>query len=254
MKEIYQQGGKLVANGCLNQAIVDEISSAVREKSGRQAAKKGSHIFFYVAFFSLLIAPGIGRAQGTGKQSVLPASAPTGVMKLTLDEAVSLALKQNPTEQIAIISAAESVQDKNEALAALLPQAEFDVKDSVQRINIAAFLGKKIPGFPAHGGPFQVFSAGPDFNAPILDLTLYRRYQAARHTMNASKADSLSTREQVILLVVSQYIGTIRDVASVQASESRVELAQALYDQAADLQVRDHLGEAVRTHQHDVAR
>jgi len=38
----------------------------------------------------------------------------------------------------------------------------------------------------------------------------------------------------VILLVVSQYIGTLRNMADVQASQSRVDLAQALYDQAAD--------------------
>lgn len=249
LREIHQQGGKLVAQGCLNQAIVDEISNSSREeKGGRHEGKKGSHIFFYIAFFSLLIAPAIGRAQGTSKQrqSALPAIAPTGVMKLTLDQAVSLALKQNPTEQIAVITAAESVQDKNVALAALLPQAELDVKDDVERINIQAFLGKKIPGFPAHGGPFQVFQAGPSLDAPIFDLTLYSRYRAAHDTMNAAKADSLSTREQVILLVVSQYIGTIRDVANVQASQSRVELAQALYDQAADLQ-KEGVGTGIDT-------
>ena len=64
--------------------------------------------------------------------------------------------------------------------------------------------------------------------------------------MNASKFDSLSTREQVILLVVSQYIGTLRNVANVQASESRVELAQALYDQAADLQ-KEGVGTGIDT-------
>jgi outer membrane protein len=36
--------------------------------------------------------------------------------------------------------------------------------------------------------------------------------------------------------VVSQYIGTLRSMADVQASQSRVDLAQALYDQAADRQ------------------
>ena len=36
--------------------------------------------------------------------------------------------------------------------------------------------------------------------------------------------------------MVSQYIGTLRAVATVQAAESRVDLAQALYNQAADLQ------------------
>jgi len=95
-------------------------------------------------------------------------------------------------------------------------------------------------------GPYQIFTAGPSLSAPIFDLTLFRKYQAARETVNASRANSLSTREQVILLVVSQYIGTLRNVANVQASESRVELAQALYDQAADLQ-KEGVGTGIDT-------
>jgi outer membrane protein len=247
LKEIHQQGGKLIAEGCLNQAIVEEIEGRERTgKGGCWGRRKGSHIIFYVAFFSLMVTPAVARAQGTGRQSPLPGAAPSGVMRLTLDQAVSLALKQNPTAQIAIITAAQSVQDKNVARAALLPQASLSVTDSVERINLQAFLGERIPGFPEHAGPFQVFSAGPTFSAPVFDLTLFRRYQAARETANASKSDSLSTREQVILLVVSQYIGTLRAVANVEASQSRVELAQALYDQAADVQ-KEGVGTGIDT-------
>ncbi len=247
LKEIHEQGGKLIAAGCLNQAIVEEIAGRERpEKSACGSRKKGSHIIFYVAFFSLLISPAVARAQESAKRSLLPRTAPTGVLRLTLNQAVSLALKQNPTEQIAIITAAESVQDKNVARAALLPQANLNVTDTVERLNLTAFIGRSFPGFSQHAGPFQIFSAGPGFSAPVFDLTLFRRYQAARETMNASKFDSLSTREQVILLVVSQYIGTLRNVANVQASESRVELAQALYDQAADLQ-KEGVGTGIDT-------
>jgi outer membrane protein len=246
LKEIHQQGGKLIAEGCLNQAIVEEIEGRDRTGKGNcWGRKKGSHIIFYVAFFSLLITPVIAEAQTAG-QSGLPGSAPSGVMRLTLDQAVSLALKQNPTVQIAILTAAESVQDKNVARSALLPQANLAVSDTVERINLQAFLGARIPGFPEHAGPFQVFSAGPAFTAPVFDLTLFRRYQEARRTANAGKADSLSTREQVILLVVSQYIGTLRAVANVQASQSRVDLAQALYDQAADVQ-KEGVGTGIDT-------
>jgi len=247
LKEIHQQGGRLIAEGCLNQAIVDEIAGrGPTEKAGCGDRKKASHIIFYVAFFSLLITPAIVHAQGSGKSSLLPGTTPTGVLRLTLNQAVSLALRQNPTAQIAILTAAESVQDRNVARAALLPQVNLNVTDTVERINLQAFLGKTIPGFPQHGGPFQVFSAGPGFSAPVFDLTLFRRYRAARETANASQADSLSTREQVILLVVSQYIGTLRAVANVQASESRVELAQALYDQAADVQ-KEGVGTGIDT-------
>ncbi len=247
LKEIHEQGGKLIAEGCLNEAIVQEIAG--RERSGKTGCwgrKKGSHIIFYVAFFSLLVTPAMARAQGTSKQNRLPGDAPGGVLRLTLDQAVNLALKQNPTTRIAILTAAESVEDRKVARAALLPQASLNVTDAVERINLQAFLGKKIPGFPEHGGPFQVFSAGPGFSAPVFDLTLFRRYQAARETAIAGKADSLSTREQVILLVVSQYIGTLRAVANVEASQSRVELAQALYDQAADVQ-KEGVGTGIDT-------
>lgn len=247
LKEIYRQGGKLVAAGCLNEAIVHDIESSEHpHKSSTVERKKGSHIVFYIAFFSLFLIPSLAEAQASTKKIPLPANAPTGVLRLSLDQAVNLALKQNPTAQIAVLNAAESKQDKNIARAALLPQASLDVRDSAERLNLQAFLGQKITGFPEHGGPFQIFSAGPDFSAEIFDLTLFRRYQVARETATAEQHNSLSTREQVILLVVSQYIGTLRAMASVQASESRVELAQALYDQAADLQ-KEGVGTGIDT-------
>jgi hypothetical protein len=114
LKEIHEQGGKLIAEGCLNEAIVREIAG--RERSGKPGywgRKKGSHIIFYVAFFSLLVTPAMAHAQGKSQQNRLPADAPGGVLRLTLYQAVSLALKQNPTAQIAILTAAQSVEDRN---------------------------------------------------------------------------------------------------------------------------------------------
>jgi outer membrane protein len=250
LKEIHRQGGRLIAEGCLNQAIVLEIVAHEKKgtSTGAKERAKNSHIIFYTIFFSLMLGPTVTHAQSPGKQSALPGNAPTQVLRLTLDQAVGLALKQNPTAQIAILQAAQSEQDKNIARADLLPQANAKISDEAQKVNLQAQFGGKapFPGFPKTLGPYQVFSAGPSFGGPIFDLTLWRRYQAARDTVNASKANSLSTREQVILLVVSQYIGTLRAVASVEASQSRVSLAQALYDQAADLQ-KEGVGTGIDT-------
>ena len=255
LKEIHHQGGRLVAQGCLNQATVKEITEAAGAKSEHSDAKKPakkSHIIFYVAFFSLLVAPVLTPARGQGasaqRQNGLPTEVPTGVMRLTLDQAVTLALKQNTTTRVAVLTAAQSEQDQKIALSQLLPQAQLGVTEEWQRVNILAqFGGEKIfPAFPKHIGPYSIFSAGPSFDGPVFDLTLFRRYQASRHSANASRADSLSTREQVILLVVSQYIGTLRSVADVQASQSRVDLAQALYNQAADLQ-KEGVGTGIDT-------
>jgi outer membrane protein TolC len=156
--------------------------------------------------------------------------------RLTLEEAVKLALKQNPQVLIAGLNVAESQQDQLTARAGLLPQAGFQVSNLVRRANLEAALGRRIPFFPQQAGPFQVFQAGPSFSMPIFDLTLWHRWQASRHSVSATESQETSVREQVVLLTVSQYLGGLRAAAAVQAARSRVELAQALYDQARDLQ------------------
>jgi outer membrane protein len=249
LKEIHRLGCDLAAEGCLNQAIVNEIVGSQDEKkseNGKSEGHKGSSIIFYALFLSLMVGP--AGARGQGANSSLPANAPTETLRLTLEQSVALALKQNPTQQIAVINAAESVQDKNITRADLLPQATFRAADSANRVNIRAEFGGLLafPGIPGHVGPYQIFSAGPNFGSSVFDFSLWKRYQASKSNVDAAKAQSLSTRESVILLVVSQYIGTLRAVANVEASRSRVELAQALYDQAADLQ-KEGVGTGIDT-------
>jgi len=255
LKEIHRQGGRLVAQGCLNQETVKEITGEAErsEQADTKKDPKRSHIIFYIAFFSLLVFPALTPAQpetqpqSPQRQSSLPAEAPAGVMRLTLDQAVTLALKQNTTAQIAVLTAAQGQQDQKIALSELLPQVQAGVTEQWERLNLVAqFGGRRIPGFAGHVGPYPIFSAGPSFNGQVFDLTLFRRYQASRDAAKASRADSLSTREQVILLVVSQYIGTLRSIADVEASQSRVDLAQALYNQAADLQ-KEGVGTGIDT-------
>ena len=249
LKEMHRQGGQLVAEGCLNQAIVKEITADGKSEGRGENAKdsKGAPIIFYVMLLGLLLG-----ASGACAQDKRPETAQNQVagepLRLTLDKAVSLALKQNPSAQIAVLQAAEAVQDKNIARAGLLPQADLQTTDSLRRLNLQEQLGGALPfaGIPGHVGPINVFHAGPTFGTPVFDLTLWNRYRSAKDQVDASKATSLSTREQVILLVVSQYIGTLRAMATVEASQSRVDLAQALYDQAADLQ-KEGVGTGIDT-------
>ncbi len=156
-------------------------------------------------------------------------------VRLTLREAVQLALQQNPQVQIANLNLAESEEGRKLTRSGLLPQASFSAYEQIHRVNIQALIGIPFPGFPQHVGPFEVFQAGPGFSAPIFDLTLWRRWQAAKSNVAATGAEEQTVREQIAALVVSQYLGGLRAAEDVKAAQSRVDLAQALFDQATDL-------------------
>ena len=71
-------------------------------------------------------------------------------LRLTLSEAVRMALRQNPEVQIANLDVAENREDHAVARSVLLPQASLRISDAATRRNLEAFIGRRIPGFPQH--------------------------------------------------------------------------------------------------------
>jgi len=137
---------------------------------------------------------------------------------------------------LANLDVSQSEQDTLSARSALMPQIGGTLSETVNRVNLHAAIGLSFPGFPTHVGPFEVFQGGVRFTAPVFDLTLWRRYKSAQMGRDSRRDQEMTVREESVLLVVSQYLGSQRAAADVQAAQSRVDLAQALYDQAADLQ------------------
>src|SRR5271157_2662656 len=224
---ISSGGAQLVGSGLVPKSLIDEI--CVERPPAKPAGKAPHKSKQEVAHVLLILLLPFVVASSTRAQD--PAA-----LRLSLHDAVANALKENPQVQIATLSFAESQEDKSVARSALLPQAGLEVFDRAMRFNIDAQFGSKFPGIPEHAGPFQFFQGGPAVSMSLLDLTLWRRWQAARQGVSASQAQETTVREQVVLLVVSQYLAGMRAEAAVKAAQSRVDLAQALYDQADDLQ------------------
>jgi len=213
LARIHKTGASLIACGPLNQSIVDEIARAAK-------------CVVVALAFVLAFSAGL-RAQNTAP------------LRLTLKDSVQLGLNQNPQVQIANLNIAQSQEDQKLARAGLLPQAGLQVYEQERRLAVAPLFGRAhIPGlpFPGHLGPYAVFNGGPNFSVPLFDLTLWRRWQASKEGVEASRSQDQGVREEIAMLVVSQYLGSLRASADVTAAQSRVDLAQALYDQAADLQ------------------
>jgi len=223
---ISGEGGQMVGSGLMPKSLIDEICTeklvAKPGKTPRKLKQEAAHLLLLLLLPLLMGRP--ARAQDSSP------------LRLTLQEAVATALKENPQVQIATLHFAQSQEDTAIARSGLLPQVGVEVFDRAMRFNIDAQFGSKFPGIPEHAGPFQFFQGGLVGTMPIFDLTLWRRWQAAHQGVNASQAEESSVREQVVLMVVSQYLAGMRANAAVSAAHSRVDLAQALYDQASDLQ------------------
>ncbi len=178
-------------------------------------------------------------AAGATAQETVP-------LRLTLKDAVALALQQNPQVILANLNVKQTEQDRNIARSGLLPQVSGNVAESVHRVNLQTAIGISFPGLPQHVGPYYVFQGGAGFSAPVFDLTLWNRYRSSKIGIDAAHSQESAVREQSVMLVVSQYLGAQRSAADVEAAQSRVDLAQALYDQAVDLQ-RNGVGTGIDT-------
>ncbi len=66
-------------------------------------------------------------------------------LKLTLKDAVSLALKQNPNVILANLNVSQSQQDVSVARSGLLPQMGGNVNETVHRFNLQALIGLPSP-------------------------------------------------------------------------------------------------------------
>jgi outer membrane protein len=232
LAKMYRAGTPLDAAGCLTRAIVEELEGRPQKRRQRLGHRE------VVCLLAALLICFSARPTAAQRQPAPAQPAAPATLKLTLHDAVTMALRQNPQVQIGDIDLAESEQNVNISRSALLPQASLSVDDRAVRSNIEANFGRPFPNFPEHIGPFQVFDAATVFSVPILDLTLWQQWRAARFQERASGDDSMSVREQVTLLVVSQYLASLRATANVRAAQARVQLAQTLYQQASDLQTR----------------
>jgi len=216
LAKLFREGAFFRTAGPMTESIVSEITG--KSSFALRGALLPSLLLILVAL------------------GVRDAHAQPAPLRLTLRDAVDMALKQNPQVQIANLISVVTQENQIVARSALLPQANLAVSETVQRDNFQAFLGTKIAGFPEHSGPFWLFQGGPNGSVPLLDLAAWHRWRESKENPTSARAQELTVRELNVQLVVSQYLGSLRSSADVSAAQSRVELAKALFDQATDLQ------------------
>ena len=169
----------------------------------------------------------------SAQQSSQPPAVSSGTLQLTLKQAVQLALKQNPQRVIAQLLVSESDRNGQIARSTLLPQASIKADGAINQYNFQTIERSRAR---ITAGPYQYIEAGPAYSQSILNLPLIRGYQIGREGTHQARADDETTRENVVTAVVDQYLLILRALATRDAANARVVLAQRLYEQATELQ------------------
>jgi outer membrane protein len=165
-------------------------------------------------------------------------SAPQGpqgatTLRLTLKQAVQIALKQNPRLVVAQLLAQQSTRDSQIARAPLLPQIRLGAGAALEQYNFQTV--ERLPE-PKAAGPFQHVEGGTFFSQTLLNLPLLRRYQIGQEGIAEANANEKTNREDVTAAVVAQYLLVLKAIADYEATSARVALAERLYTQATELQ------------------
>jgi outer membrane protein TolC len=157
------------------------------------------------------------------------------VLPLSLKKAVELALapEGNTRLQLAREAIRQSQAREAEARSALLPDVTGGAYYESMTQNLAARgirFQSPIPGFgiPVFVGPFSVFDARASVTQSVFDFSTVRRYQAAKMSTSAVKADSESTTEQTMEQVARAYLAALHAQAVLDTARANVKLSEEL--------------------------
>lgn len=213
LQTLHQEGCTLCGNGPFTGPILEKI-------------RMGQRLLGATVAGLLVLSALPARAQSPSAAQVHPAT-----LRLTLKQALARALEQNPQIQRSLLAIAQSQAETRMARSALLPTVEGVAMGQRTKTNMDAFMGGPVaPGAPVPDviGPFNWGYTGVEAKATLFDLSTWDRWHAAKHGETAAQAQARAAREGISALVVGQYLLGLRASATVKASQSRVELAEAL--------------------------
>jgi outer membrane protein TolC len=153
--------------------------------------------------------------------------------RLTLKEAIQLALKANFSVLASATRIQEAAGTRERRLSNLMPKPYLQSSLMLQKINLAT-LGINIPFINPAVGPFSTYDLRLYVDQPLLDLQAYHAFKSSEQHELAAGQDYQDTRDLVIRSVASLYLNAQAAAALVDSTQSRVTLSQAFLKLAND--------------------
>jgi outer membrane protein TolC len=156
------------------------------------------------------------------------------VLRLTLHDAINMALRFN----LGTIESGENARiargERLLALSNLLPQVSVGASENVDQTSLATLGIRSLPGVPSVIGPYSYSSVYASLSETLFSFASIQRFRAARTAEQAAKLSHQDILDVVTLTVGNFYLQVIETSSRIEAEQAQVRNAQALYDQALD--------------------
>jgi outer membrane protein TolC len=165
--------------------------------------------------------------------------------KLSLQEALQRGLAYN----LGAVGLAQTVRQTSAqvtvARSALLPNINGNLSETVEQNDLAAMgLRISVPGFhiPNIVGPFNYFALQATLSQTVANLTSIDNYRSAKATARASQYSLQDARDLITLAVGGAYLQVLAAQARVDAAQSQLDTANAVFHQSTEQHTEGVLG------------
>jgi outer membrane protein TolC len=168
--------------------------------------------------------------------SSVPSKLVSGVLPLSLQDAVDRGLKQNLGLLLSHADVGSARGQRWEALSALLPHVTATPYAAESKINLTELGLSSLNGIAIQPsvGPFSYFDARANLTQTLFDWKSINATRAAGQSLKSADYTYKNARDLVVLAVGYTYLQAIADQARIETAQAQVATAQAVYDQAAD--------------------
>jgi outer membrane protein TolC len=153
--------------------------------------------------------------------------------RLTLQEAITLALKKNLSVRVASAQVGELEGTRERRRASLLPHITGNALANRENIDLGA-MGISFPTVPTVVGPFAHYDFRLSASQSLIDRHSYHNWKASEKQEEAAQLDYQDARDLVIRQAAGLYLDAQASVAEVAAAETRVTTSETLEKLARD--------------------
>lgn len=165
--------------------------------------------------------------------------------KLSLQDALKRGLTYNLGAVGMMQSMLQTTGQVKVARSALLPNLSANFNDYVEQVDLATFgLQFNAPGFrvPTVVGPFSYYALEGSLSQMVLNMTSIDNYRSAQASQRASRYNLQDARDLVTLAVGGAYLQTLAAQARVDAAQSQLDTANAVFRQSTEQHAEGVLG------------